>query len=147
MTEPKTLLYHLELVFDYLPPMNTKATRGHPMRLHRQAKQIRQLVVGRVGNKHAPPEPLTHARIICERHSGSKRPDPENLAMSFKAWIDALCKSQTKKNKKAPGGYSFILRADVLVDDAPEVLEREYRWFPAPPKKGFIRIVVEEIEA
>jgi hypothetical protein len=138
-------LYRLELVFDYLPPMNTTATRGHPMKLHKQAKLVREVVVAVVGNRR-PPEPLTRARIICTRHSGSKRPDPENLAMSFKAWIDALTKSQMRRNKKAPGGYTFIQRADVLEDDAPEVLKREYRWFPARPKKGFIRIVVEEIE-
>ena len=142
MTEPKTLLYFLELSIPHLPPMNTAATRRHRMKLHREVTQIRQTVVWMVGNRK-PKEPLTRARIICERHSGSQRPDEENLAMSFKPWIDALCKSETRNTKNGP---RFIQRAEVLVDDSPAVLDRVYRWFPAPPKRGFIKIVVEEID-
>lgn len=146
MAEPKTLLYHLELRIPYLPPMNTSATRRHRMKQHRETAQVRQNVVMLTQGRR-PPQPLTRARIICERHSGSQRPDEENLAMTFKSWIDGLCKSEWRKDKNAPGGRRWIQRADVLADDSPEVLDRAYRWFPAPPNKGFIRIVVEEIDA
>jgi hypothetical protein len=134
MSEP----YRLELKIPYLPPMNTAATRRHRMKLAREVAQIRENVVMLTQGRR-PKEPLTRARIICERHSGSQRPDEENLAISFKAWIDALCKSEQKKT-------GYIQRADVLVDDKPKTLHRTYRWFPAPPNKGFIKIMVEEIE-
>jgi hypothetical protein len=137
-------LYRLELKIPFLPPMNTAATRRHHLAAGKAAKKMRMLVVGMVG-RDKPEKPLACARIRCERHSGSRQPDDENLRMSFKAVIDALTKSRWKKDKRAPGGRYWIQRADVLEDDGPEFLEREYAWFPAPRKQGFVRIVVEDI--
>lgn len=144
MSERK--LYHLDLKIDYLPSMNTAATRRHHMAAGKAAKQMRMVVVGMVGSERRPKEPLRRARIRCERHSfGVREPESENLQMSFKAAIDALTMSYFKKDKRAPGGGWWIQRADVLIDDTPEVLERDYKWFPAPKKQGFIRLVVDEI--
>lgn len=133
--------YRLRLVLP-LSPMNTAATRAHRMTQYRAAESQREAVVLMVGTRR-PKEPLPRARVVCTRHSTTE-PDHENLALGFKAIIDALMPTTKRKTKK---GVRVIHRAGVIEDDGPKNLEREYRWEKAPPRKGFLEIVVTELAA
>jgi Holliday junction resolvase RusA-like endonuclease len=70
-------------------------------------------------------KPFTKAHVICERHS-SREQDFDNLVASFKSILDAL------------------VYHNVLSDDGPKVLTREYRWIKA--KKGEYKIVLNITE-
>lgn len=134
--------YRLELTIAYLPPMNTAHTRRHWAVASKEANWARLRIRTAVGDNLRPPKPLHRARILCERHS-SVMSDRGNVAQSFKPFVDALLPSVWKETKNGP---VWIARANIIEDDNPVVLvEESYEWVPAPPKKGFIRIVVEEV--
>jgi hypothetical protein len=85
-----------------------------------------------------PDEPLRRARVTLTRRS-SVEPDYDNLVASFKPVVDALTRSRKNRNGR------WIIRADVLADDTPKILDREYRWEHAPSRHGSIRVEVEEL--
>ncbi len=111
----------MRLEFHYLPPMNTAHTRRHWSVAHREARRAKDHVWAAI-HREKPQKPLERAHVVCTRFS-SRQPDHENLAMSFKAWIDAL------------------VHHGVIVDDDPGHLTREYRWIKA--KRGEGRICME----
>ena len=75
-----------------------------------------------------PHHPLSRCKITCTRFAYGKKPDFDNLVISFKSCIDGL------------------KDAGVILDDGPDViLERVYKSDKAPAKKGWIEIEVEEL--
>lgn len=73
-----------------------------------------------------PNKPFEKVRVVFTRCS-SIEPDTDGNAHGFKPVRDALVK------------FGFV------VDDKPKNMEAIYKWEYAPPKKGFIRIEMEEI--
>ena len=128
------MAYAFTFTIPRLPPMNTAATRRHWSHGHREAKLWREEVI-LITRGHRPPAPLQRARITLTRRS-STRPDPDNLQTAFKPVVDAL--TRTRRN---------VPRADVLWDDDSAHLDRVYLWEYAPPRKGGIRVRVEEVAA
>lgn len=117
--------YRLILEVPELPELPQK--RRHWTHHKRAADNWRLLVRALVNVQRRPDKPLRRAMIVCTRRS-AREPDYDNLAASFKPVVDALCLSTSK-----------LTRSDVLVDDSPRVLEREYRWEPTSGT-GSIRI-------
>jgi len=72
-----------------------------------------------------PPEPLPWAELTLIRHS-AKEPDPDALAQSFKPVIDGLVK------------------CEVLADDSAKHVALDCRWEKAPPRRGYITVIVTE---
>lgn len=124
--------YRLELRLPGLPTMNQKL---HWRVEARERAKWREAVSLFAISQGRPPEPLQRARVTMTRHSGSREPDHDNLAFSFKGCLDGL------QVPKRPGEVG----ASVIVDDSPRHVERVYRWEPEKPRKGHIRILVEEI--
>lgn len=119
--------YHLTIVLDGLPPMNS-ADGFHWRKRQRLRKQWERRVSAEVLASDAgkPPKPLESARVTVTRCS-AKQPDADNLAQSGKWILDGLVK------------------AGVLADDAPSVIGQPlYQWEPAKPKHGRVVVTVEE---
>jgi Holliday junction resolvase RusA-like endonuclease len=75
-----------------------------------------------------PPSPLKFCSITCTRYAYGKKPDFDNLVISFKSVIDGL------------------KDAGIIIDDSSDcILERRYNHEKAPAKKGWIEVIVEEI--
>ena len=94
-----------------------------------RAKEIKKWhgLVRCASNGKLPDAPLEKAKLILTRFS-SKCPDSDGLVHSFKSVIDGLRKS------------------NILSDDNFGVIGMpEYKWEKAPPKKGKIKVKVEEI--
>ena len=119
----RTRPYSMSFTVPFLPPMNTSSTRRHWAVAHREVKRWRTIIAL---SKPKPHKPLERARVTMVRLS-AQEPDHENLAMSFKAALDAL------------------VHCGVLVDDSPAHVERVYRWERAKPRRGCVGIKVEEI--
>jgi Holliday junction resolvase RusA-like endonuclease len=102
-------MYHRKVFIDYLPPMNTAHTRAHWGVAHREVKKWRRLVFVTFPKKHKPDIPLQKCNIIITRMS-SRQPDYDNMVMAAKPIYDAL-----KKN-------------EIIQDDAPQNVKREYLW-------------------
>lgn len=74
-----------------------------------------------------PRQPLRHAKLTLTRHS-SVEPDFDGLVSSFKPLIDAL------------------IKCGVIVNDkVSNIGQSEYHWRKAPPKKGKIQVIVQEV--
>lgn len=67
--------------------------------------------------------PAAGARYVLTRHS-TREPDPENLAVSFKAIVDGITDALS------------------LPDDSRRYVDRVYRWEKAPPRKGSVTAVI-----
>lgn len=120
-------MYRLEFRIDGLPKVITNGSQGSWKASHFHKKKWKRAVAFAVRYKE-PESPLKAAKVECVRHS-SVKPDRDNLAASFKACVDGL------------------VDAGVLEDDSDEIIkEMNYRWEKAKPGKGFIMIVVEEVE-
>lgn len=94
----------------------------------RQKERVnwRMLVASKVG-RMGPAVPLERARLRLTRHS-TTRPDPDNLAMSFKAVVDGL------------------VSCGVLRDDSSDVIGTpDYRWEKAKRGEGHVTIEVWEV--
>lgn len=126
--------YRLRLELPGLSRVNTAATRASRWRQYREARRLQELVVLLVPRRKRPSAPLSRARVTLTRHS-SVEPDHEQLAMGFKAVLDALT-----ARGRGP-------RARVLEDDSPRHVERVYRWEKAPPGAGRLTVLVEALEA
>ncbi len=139
-------MYRLEFELPGLPPMNTRATRRHWAVQHHEASVWRQAVVWTVGRRR-PEAPLRHARVTMTRYApGGREPDPDNLALSFKPILDALCQTESRVYR---GRRRWIRRANVLHDDDPKTIrlkDRIYRWERVPRGNAHISVLVEELE-
>lgn len=120
------MTYRFEFELDGLPP-TTNGSHGSwqkaaaNKRLWRTRTKLRTFM-------ERPKEPLTKCRITATRFS-SVEPDDDNLAISFKSVIDGL------------------KDAGVIQDDKTSVvIERKYLWEISSPRKGKIRVLVEEIK-
>lgn len=114
----------LEWTLDGLPAVSSNARQKVRARI-RETKTWRRSAGWQTRaalGRHFWPAP--GARYVLTRHSASE-PDPENLAVSFKAVVDG------------------ITDALGLPDDSRKFVEREYRWEKAPPKRGRISVVIE----
>lgn len=118
------MIYKLDFYLPGLPP-TTNGSHGHWRAAAAKRKEWRQASCF-VASGNRPPEPLRNAKLTLTRFS-SNRPDFDNLTISFKSVVDGL------KDAK------------VIHDDKDSVIiERVYQWEKAPPKKGKIRIQVED---
>ena len=116
--------WSVDLRIDWLPKINTSATRRHWSYHHRENQKWNTLLKAELERAGLPDNaPLEKAKIVCYRCS-SREPDFENLVMGFKGAIDQL------------------VHLGVLVDDNPRVLEREYRWEKS--QKGHVRFTISE---
>jgi Holliday junction resolvase RusA-like endonuclease len=116
--------YFLNITIPGLP--STPNSRRHWRQVHRENTLWYALVKYEVGKKK-PEKPLEKAKLTLTRASSSEG-DFDNLAASFKCVLDGL------------------RYCGVLIDDKKRnVGTPEYQWEKAPPKKGFIRIQVEEV--
>lgn len=118
-----------------LPELPQK--RRHWSHHKRDADRWRVMLGALLKDRMRPKAPLRRARIVLTRRSAGQ-PDYENLAASFKPVVDALCRSRRH-------GSRYLVRADVLEDDSPDVVERDYRWELARPRMGGVRIEVLEV--
>lgn len=120
--------WRLEFELHGLPTCGSKRERMHWRRLNDENKRWYRDVafIARAAIVMQGREPLEAARVFYTRCS-SMQPDQTNLAASFKGVEDGL------------------VRAGVLADDAPKFVQNEYLWSYAPPSKGRIRVVVEEV--
>jgi hypothetical protein len=74
-----------------------------------------------------PESPFKTAKLTLIRHSSSE-PDFDGLVSSFKSSIDSL------------------VECGVIENDKPSNIgQQTYLWRKAPPKKGFIEIIVDPI--
>lgn len=119
--------YKLEFEIPDLPGTTNSFNRQHWTYKWRESKKWHRLMIE---TTHAlkPPKPLNKARLTLTRCS-ARCPDSDGLVSSFKYVIDGL------------------IEAKVLNGDSYEHIKMpEYRWEKAPPKKGKIKISVEETE-
>ena len=132
-------MYSINLEFDVLPKMNTAHSRRHWSVHAKESADWRYRMRIAVG-RNKPERPLPRSRVVMTRCSASE-PDHDNLAVSFKPILDALTMSRPSPSKKR--FHRMVMRADVIEDDSPKHVEREYRWEYA--KKGKILIQIEEL--
>lgn len=119
-------MYRLEIEIAGLPK-TTNGSHGHWRAAASERKLWRNAVKLRASSKR-PNSPLLKARLYLTRFSSGKT-DYDNLVISFKSCVDGL------------------KDARVISDDKDSVvIERHYLTEFASPKKGKVRIVVEEIE-
>lgn len=117
---------NFEIEIEGLPKTPNELLGRHWRTRAAHAKKWMKLVAAHA-NQFKPPYPLTSAALSLTRMS-SVQPDHDGLSGSFKAVIDALVK------------------LEILADDTPTVIGKpDYRWEKAPPKKGKIKIKVEEM--
>jgi len=123
MSATRTNPYHLVIEIAGLPSMNSSGFRNHWARRgekHRWYEEVRIAVRGR-----CPARPLTLAQVEITRHSGSRRPDYDNLVQGGKFLLDGL------------------VRSGVLSGDNPGVIGVPiYLWAPAKPRCGHVKIKV-----
>jgi Holliday junction resolvase RusA-like endonuclease len=107
-------------------PKTVNGAHGSWQAAARERKKWRTAVC-MVARFRRPEKPLNKARLILTRFS-SVKPDYDNLAISFKSAVDGLTD------------------AGIISDDKDSVvLERQYLWERAGPRKGRIRIEVQEL--
>ena len=117
-------LYRLEIDIEGLPPINS-ADAPNRWKRHKQRKLWKQLVWAHTIGKR-PSAPLPRAHVSITRCS-SVEPDPANLGEGAKFILDGLVES------------GILVDDDRMTIGMPDLL-----WEPAPPKKGHVRILVEE---
>lgn len=121
-------LYRFEFFEPRLPPPVNRMGRWHWAKKIMLVNEWKNIVQFWVMKKNAArATPIERARLTLIRHS-SARPDFDGLVSSFKVVIDSL-------------RYNGI-----IADDKHEnVGVPEYLWLKAPPRKGGISVVVEEV--
>lgn len=116
----------IEFQIPQLPKMMNELLRGHWQKKYRHAKVWKRLVYFEVVSQK-PPRPWKKAKLTLTRVS-AKRPDYDGLVSSFKHVIDGL------------------VEAGILADDTSKVTGvPDYKWELGKPKKGFIKVKVEEL--
>jgi hypothetical protein len=121
--------YSLEFRIEGLPKTtNAKRGFGHWAQYYRESVKWKKEIIPYLVSKK-PPSPLQKARLTLTRWS-SVRPDHDGLVSSFKHVIDGL------------------VDAGVLVNDKFENIgQPDYRWEKAPQGKGFITVVVQQVNS
>lgn len=105
---------------------NAKRRLAHWAQLQQEANQWKQTLLLYLANRK-PVQPLERAKLTLIRGS-STEPDYDGLVSGFKHVIDGL------------------VQAGILVNDKRENIGvPEYGWIYVSPKKGFIKVSVEEI--
>jgi hypothetical protein len=121
--------YRIEFELAGLPQMaNIQNGKSHWRHQHKEAQKWKGAAMLAASSKGKPPRPLTRASLTLTRFS-SVCPDPDGLVRGFKHVIDGLVAAGVLENDR----YSNIGMP-------------HYRWEEAPPKKGFLRVVVEAVE-
>lgn len=112
-----------------LPKTTNSNSRRHWSHQYREATKWKKAVLVALNSaRMLPDKPLAKARLTLTRFSSSC-PDSDGLVSSFKHVIDGL------------------VEAGVLVNDKFENIGMPvYQWEKCPPRKGFVRVMVEEIE-
>jgi hypothetical protein len=118
--------YRLEFSIAGLPRMTNPSGRANHWAIKAaEARKWHAFVFVAVAS-HRPVKPLEHARLTLTRYS-SVSPDSDGLVSGFKHVIDGLVK------------------AGVLVNDkVSNIGMPTYKWEKSPPRKGAIRVLVEE---
>lgn len=118
----------LELMIPGLPPLNSSANNHWRVR-QAENKAWQGKVCGAVLMELGrwPEEPLKRAEVTLTRCSTTE-PDADNLASSFKFVLDGLVKAR------------------VIADDKPSVIDARFRWERAPRGAGCVRIRVESVD-
>lgn len=120
--------YRLEFRIDALPTMaNIASGRSHWRYAHNEATKWRNLVWDATFGK-IPKGPLKRVKLTLTRHS-SIAPDYDGLTRGFKSVVDGLRHCGVIENDKLENTGAW-----------------DCRWEKAPPKKGFVTVIVEEIE-
>lgn len=118
--------YTLEFTLSGLPKMSNQLLRGHWRAKHGHSTLWKSKTLTAIAGR-APEMPLKRARLTLTRCS-SVEPDYDGLVSTFKHVIDGLVK------------------AGVLENDKPSnIVAMHCTWEPVPPRKGFIRVRVEEV--
>jgi len=119
-------MYKFQFSIQALPPTTNSHGRVHWAIKAKLARQWKDIVCKMVYN-HKPKKPLKKAKLVLTRHS-SRACDADGIVSSFKHIIDGL----------VLGG--------VIEDDTMEIIGMpDYRYEKAPAKKGFVTILIEEI--
>ena len=129
------MIYRLELVVPRLPRLNTSSW-VHWRVKHSDRGDWAVLMRAALGDAPKPAQPLERSRLTFERHSSSE-PDYTNLVQSFKL-IEDLLQPPSPRN---PGGISIIANDARINVGVPE-----FKWEKAQRNKGYVRIIVEEVE-
>lgn len=120
--------YRLEFELNGLPKMtNPSGARSTHWRVVKAERDRWKLATIAVIRSRRPLAPLERARLTLTRFS-STSPDYDGLVSGFKSILDALVKGGVLANDK----FTNI--------GAPQ-----YLWIKCQPRKGKIRVVVEEI--
>lgn len=120
-------MYKLDIIIPALPKRINQTAGRHWRVKHKESKKWVRLVGAHV-RWNFPKQALKKAKLTLIRGS-SVEPDPDNLAHSFKSVCDALVK------------------LNIIIDDKTSVIGKpDYQWVKATPRKGFVRVIVEEQE-
>jgi hypothetical protein len=120
--------YRLEIQLPGLPKTtNRKSSFGHWAQRKAEADKWKNMVdLACMGKR--PQKPLKTARIAYIRHS-SVEPDFDGLVSTFKHIQDGL------------------ILAGIIENDKPSNIgQPSFRWFREKPGKGFVEVLVEELE-
>lgn len=126
VTQDSTKPYTLAFELAGLPKMANQLLRGHWRVKHAHAMKWK-LAVSLACHGVKPRQPLASAALTLTRVS-SVEPDYDGLVSSFKHVIDGL------------------VEAGVLQSDKMSAIGRpDYRWERCSPRKGCVRVKVEEV--
>lgn len=113
----------IELQISGLPKTPNELKKLHHMARYREAKKWRATACW-TALKHKPKHPFKQVELTFVRCS-SKQCDLDNGIASVKPIIDGL------------------VDAKLFTDDNPSIVkEIHFGWEPAPPNKGFIKIII-----
>lgn len=109
-------------------PRTTNAQSGlHWRQKAAEVKQWHRAVWAAIGSRR-PERPLPRAKVSFTRFS-SREPDYDGLVSSFKHLADALIESK------------------IILDDKMSCIgQPSYNWVKVPPKRGKVRVELEEID-
>ncbi len=120
-------MYKITFEVDVLPKLHNARSKTSFWNYHREAKNWVNWVILTIG-RTLPKEPLKRATVTLTRYSSSE-PDCDGLYSGMKAPLDALVK------------------AKVIKDDRPSVIDFQARWKKCPQNQGKIRFEIEELPA
>lgn len=120
--------YFLEFIIYDLPEMTNTLARRHWRVQLKHKDKWHTLVTKEVfyAQRKIPVSPIKRAKLTLCRYS-AKCPDFDGLVSSFKNIIDSLIKLKVLEN-----------------DSMEHIGQSSYEWFKAAPRKGHIRVRVEE---
>jgi hypothetical protein len=144
LTGGKEGIWVLDITVPILPPCNTSSHMGFRQQTSENQAVRNAVWVALLQAKAVPKSPLQIVDALFVRRS-SRRPDPTNLAQSFKAVEDELIGVTHAVTK----GSSVKRPKRVLEDDSAEHYlngSPTYEWEKAPVGEGSIRIRIIEVK-